>query len=82
MENAQADEVAPHNHLSLLEQHYEFIDGLAKDEHFVWQEVRKTIRDFQPDIVGLSVLTPCYASAVKINKIAKELFPQVTIIWG
>lgn len=82
VENAPANEVAPHNHLSLLEQHYEFIDGLANNEHSVWQEVRKTIRDFQPDIVGLSVLTPCYASAVKINKIARELFPQVTIIWG
>lgn len=82
VENAQADEVLPHNHMSLLDQHFEFINALSQEEHFVWDEVRRTIMEFKPDIVGVSVLTPCYGSAVRVNKIAKACFPDVTIVWG
>ncbi|MBI4581045.1 MAG: cobalamin B12-binding domain-containing protein, partial [Planctomycetes bacterium] len=82
VENAQLDEVVPHNHLSLLEQHWMFIDALKKDDHFVWREVRDTIRNFRPDILGVSVLTPIYGSAVRVNQIAREVVPNIPIIWG
>ena len=59
-ENPQADEVVPHNHLSLLKQHHRYVEALIDDRHPVWQEVRQTIERFRPDILGLSVLTPCY----------------------
>jgi radical SAM superfamily enzyme YgiQ (UPF0313 family) len=81
-ENPQADEVTPHNHLSLLEQHWDFIKALETEEHFVWDEIKRTIRDFKPDIIGLSVLTPCYGSAAKINKMAKRIDPNIRIVWG
>lgn len=81
-ENPQRDEVVAHNHLSLLEQHWEYIKALHDDSHFVWQEVRRTIQNFRPDILGVSVLTPVYGSAVRVNKIARELFPNVRIVWG
>lgn len=82
VENAQQDEVVPHNHTSLLDQHYEYIENLSKPDHAVWQEIRDTIRSFNPDIIGVSVLTPCYGSAVNVNKIARKLNPNVKIIWG
>lgn len=82
VENAQADEVTAHNHMSLLDQHYEFIKALDQPEHYVWQEVRKTMQTFKPDILGVSVLTPCYGSAAKVNKMARELFPNIKIVWG
>ena len=49
VENAQQDEVVPHNHTSLLDQHYEYIDNLQKEDHYVWDEIRDTIRTFKPD---------------------------------
>ncbi len=82
VENARPDEVGGHNHTSLLEQHWLFIEALKAQRHPVWDEVRDTIRGFRPDIIGLSVLTPVYASAVRINRIANELFPGIPIIWG
>lgn len=81
-ENPQADEVTPHNHTSLLEQHHKYIEALHDDSHYVWQEVRRTIRDFKPDILGVSVLTPIYGSAVHVNRMCREMFPDVRIVWG
>lgn len=81
-ENPHPDEVTPHNHLSLLEQHHRYIAALHDESHFVWEEVRRTIRDFRPDILGVSVLTPVYGSAVRVNRIAREVFPGVRIVWG
>ncbi len=81
-ENPQADEMVAHNHLSLLEQHHKYIDALHDDSHYVWQEVRRTIREFRPDVLGVSVLTPIYGSAVRVNKMAREMFPNVRIVWG
>ncbi len=82
VENPQADEVTHHNHLSLLDQHWRFIEALKEDHHPVWQEVRRTIKEFKPDILALPVLTPVYGSAVKVNKMARELFPGIPIVWG
>ena len=81
-ENPQLDEVVHHNHLSLLEQHWKFIEALAADDHDVWNEIRDTIAAFKPDILGLSVMTPVYGAAVKVNKIARRLSPNLPIVWG
>lgn len=82
VENARVDEVVPHNHSSLLDQHWMFIEALKAEDHYVWREVRDSIERFRPDILGLSVLTPVYGAAVRINKIARKLFPNLPIIWG
>ncbi len=81
-ENARADEVAPHNHRSLLQQHWLYIEALKQQDHYIWREIRDTIQTFKPDILGVSVLTPVYGSAVRVNKIARQLFPNISIIWG
>lgn len=82
VENARVDEVVPHNHLSLLDQHWMFIEALKSPDHYVWREVRDTIEQFRPDILGVSVLTPVYGSAVMINRIARQLIPGIPIVWG
>lgn len=82
VENARPDEVTGHNHVSLLQQHWLYIEALKSDKHFVWKEIREAMLSFRPDIIGVSVLTPVYGSAVRVNKMARELFPGIPIVWG
>ncbi len=81
-ENPQTDTMQPHNHLSLLEQHHQYIQALQDEHHYVWQELRQTIQDFAPDILGVSVMTPVYGAAVRVNKVARALLPDLRIVWG
>jgi len=81
-ENPKEDPSIHHNLLSLLDQHHNYMNAIASDQHPVWDEIRETIRDYAPDIVGLSVMTPIYGSGHRINRIAKEINPDVRIIWG
>ena len=59
-----------------------YYDAINNDNHPVWNEVRQTIADFKPDLVGISVLTVEVPSALKISKICKEYNPQMPVIWG
>ena len=59
-----------------------YFDAIEKNAHPVWTEVRDTIKEFRPDIVGISVLTVETPSALKISKIVKEYNPDVPVVWG
>ncbi|HPQ39583.1 MAG TPA: radical SAM protein [bacterium] len=65
---------------SLAQQKY--FEALDSDDHPVWAEVRSVIARFQPDMVGLSVLTPEVGSAAKITGFIKSLHPGCRIVWG
>lgn len=51
-------------------------------DHMVESEnIEQAIKDFNPDIVGLSVISPmASADAVKISKFAKKL--NIQVVWG
>ena len=70
------------SHVMLLEQHYKYIQALNDKSHFVWQEIQNILSMFKPDVVGISVLTAKYGSAVKVSALCKEFNPNVKIIWG
>ncbi len=60
----------------------QYFQALEMDSHPVWTEIRNVLRQFRPDILGLSVLTPEAGSAFKVTQIAKELFPACHVVWG
>jgi len=59
-----------------------FLQGLADPGHYIWQEVRQKIRDFAPDVVGISCATVKYEPALKIAALAKEWNPEVQVVLG
>ena len=60
--------------LSYLEDSYSlYLESLKDDNHTVWREIRKTIGDFNPDLIGITVWTTFVASAFKIASICKSL---------
>ena len=68
---------------SLLPEKYPvFINSLRDENHPVWTEVKKTIRDFCPDLIGISIYTTFAASAFYTAEIAKEVFPGCPVVLG
>lgn len=50
--------------------------------HPVWIEVRNRIKEINPDVIGISVLSPKVLSAFKVASIAKECNTEVKIVCG
>lgn len=59
-----------------------YYEAVSNDDHPVWKEVRQTIDDFKPDLVGISVLTVEVPAALKISKICKTYNSQMPVVWG
>lgn len=62
--------------------HENFISNLYHEKHEVWAELRQIIKDENPDIIGVSVLTPAYNSVLKVISIVKQMRPDCTILVG
>jgi len=56
------------------------IDGLA--ENLTLDMLERRIREFKPDIVGLTATTPAIYDAYEAARIAKELNPETLVIIG
>ena len=62
------------------QEHYEA--AFYNDDHYVWQEVRRTIDEFKPDMVGITCMTATYPASLKCAAIAKELDSNVRVVFG
>ena len=66
-----------------LEDSYPFYLKSLKDNNDpIWQEMKKTIHNFKPDIIGISVWTTFAASAFKIASICKEYDRNIPVVMG
>ncbi len=66
----------------MLKLHDKYIDSLSNDNHYVWQEIAGVIKDFNPDLVGISVMTAKFAPSLKLSQIAKSLNRDCKVVWG
>jgi len=48
----------------------------------VWMDLIKLLQDFRPDIVGISVSTPAYDSALQTALIVKRELPEAKVVVG
>ncbi|HOH83028.1 MAG TPA: radical SAM protein [Bacteroidales bacterium] len=68
---------------SLLPEKYPvFLSSLQDADHPVWAEVKKTISDFCPDLIGISIYTTFAASAFHTAEIAKTIYPDCPVVLG
>lgn len=58
-----------------------YINNLNSDNE-IWREVREAIRQVQPKIIGISVLTEALGSAKKLIEMIRTLLHDVVIIAG
>ena len=59
-----------------------YLDSIKSPGHYVWKEVKDTIESYNPDIVGISLLSVEVASALKISQICKQYNDKCYIVWG
>lgn len=56
--------------------------GLVKKKINLASKFKKNLEEFKPDCLAVSVLSDEFLIAARISKIAKELNPNLTVIWG
>jgi radical SAM superfamily enzyme YgiQ (UPF0313 family) len=59
-----------------------YLKNLNNLSYPVWLEIKKTIVDFQPDVVGISAKTQNFKSATIIAKITKEISNKIVVVIG
>ena len=53
-----------------------FAEGLSADQ------VLNRVREYQPDLVGMTVLTPSEPICSILSKMIRGVLPKVKIVWG
>lgn len=76
------DKPAYMDYTNRTEQFRQYLDSFKDKNNPIWAEVKNTIRNFNPDIVGISIWTTFVASAFHIAKICKEIKPSCAVIMG
>ncbi len=70
------------NQKELLENYENYKNILQNIQHPLWQEIKKTVENFKPNIVGITALTGTYKSAENIAWIIKEFDHEIKVIIG
>ena len=71
------------NRTEAMDNYYRYEKAINDKDHPIWSEVRKTIEDLKPDIVGLTSVSAKIDSANMVAQIAKELSGnKIEIILG
>ncbi len=68
--------------LDLLNTNDRYIQRLEDRSDPVWRQVRERLLEFDPDVVGVHVKTPSWASGCMVACIAKEVNPRVMTVCG
>ncbi len=59
-----------------------YLQTLENINHPLWKEVEAVISLQSPDIVGVTVTTAQYGSALNVSKLVKDFNPDIPIVWG
>jgi anaerobic magnesium-protoporphyrin IX monomethyl ester cyclase len=65
-----------------LEGHTVKVLDLVFHPHHIRSYLESVLRDFQPEIVGLSAMSHQYASACQVSRICREVLPEVKVALG
>ncbi len=60
----------------------EYLRILKDIRHPLWQEVGAVISEQAPDLVGISVTTAKYGSAINVSKLVKDFDSNISVVWG
>lgn len=62
--------------------HNDYVCALKNIDSGIWNEVRNVVKNFRPDMVGISAMTASYYSAVNVSIIVKEINPKTIVVMG
>ena len=59
-----------------------YLNNLKDISKPIWQEIKSTILEYKPTVIGISVNSPSFASSCLVAKLAKEINKQTIVIAG
>jgi len=66
-----------------LPDHYPaYLASFRDSDHPVWREVHRTVEEFRPDLIGISIWTAYAASAFHVARICKRVAPACPVVVG
>lgn len=80
-----ADHAQKSSHINIVEyagNQARYLENINDEQHCVWQEVRHVIQNFQPDVIGISVMSVKILPAKKLISLIRTLDKNVVIVCG
>jgi len=59
-----------------------YLKALESSDHPIFREIALTVEEYEPDIVGISVISVKFACALKIASLCKRISKDIKIIMG
>lgn len=72
----------PTSIVKMTSKYEEYLRILNDMNHPLWKEVKTVIAKQSPDIVGISVMTAKYGSALNVANLVKKYDPDIPVVWG
>jgi anaerobic magnesium-protoporphyrin IX monomethyl ester cyclase len=66
----------------LLNVFHKYLNGIRNLDHPIWKEVEAVMRNFQPDLIGITFLSTKMGAVQNLTKIAKQIYPEVPVVLG
>jgi len=66
----------------MIESYDDYLKILKTKNHPIWKEIESVIENWKPTIVGISVRTPKYYSALSVASIVKKINSKIPVIFG
>ena len=75
-------DLQPTSVVELTAKYDTYLRTLNDMNHPLWKEVGAVISKQSPDIVGISVMTAKYGSALNVSRLVKDFDPDIPVVWG
>jgi len=80
--DANIDKASRMDYTDLESKYPEYIKCINNLSHPIWNELRNTLNEVKPDLVGINVFTTKAAAAFRAAEIVKTLFNNVPVVVG
>lgn len=67
---------------TMTQRHQKYLHALNNSGHPIWREIEDVIRKESPDVVGVTVMTAKYGSALNVARIVKKNDSTTPVIFG
>jgi len=69
-------------YLETSQDYWKYLDAIEDRDHPVWSEIQREISRFQPDLVGISVLTVKVPSALRVAPLCRVAGRKIPVVVG
>jgi radical SAM superfamily enzyme YgiQ (UPF0313 family) len=66
----------------LLDVFPKYLEGIKNLDHPIWKEMEALIKDFKPDLIGITYMSTKMGSVINIAGIAKNVYPDTPVVLG